>query len=201
MLPIGTLCLVLFVELGFIARTGPLPIDTSVAIWFKAHRVRNLVQVARVIGALTAPVIIFAVMVMLLLFLNYMSSSWYPRDFLPIALLGSAATISIISKWYFNRSRPAIDLAAYYDFTTSYPSAHVIFVAAAGSSLLLYATKRNFLIFLSLSFITFFIGIVQLSLGIHWISDIAGSTFLSLGLLILFYVFDDWLADRESRSL
>ena len=200
-LPIGLLSIVLFVELGFIARTGPLPVDTSVAIWFQTHRVSSLVQVAKVIGAITAPVIIFAVGVMLLLFLNYMTRSWYPRDFLPIALFSSADLISIIGKWYFDRTRPSVPLAAYYDFTTSYPSAHAIFTATAGSALLLYVTKRKFLIFLAVSGITTFIGIVQLYLGIHWISDIAGSGFLSLGLLIIFYVIDDWLAERETSRL
>jgi membrane-associated phospholipid phosphatase len=201
LLPIGALCLVLYIELGFIARNGPLPADISVAIWFRAHRVRSLVQVAKVIGALTAPVIVFAVGVIILLFLNYWTRSWYLRDFLPLALLSAAALISIISKWYFDRTRPSVPLAAYFDFTTSYPSAHAIFSAAAGGALLLYATKRKFLIFLAVSVITSFIGIVQLTLGIHWISDIAGSTLLSWGLLIVFYVIDDWLAEREAQSL
>lgn len=175
--------------------------DTSLAIWFKTHRVGSLVQLARVISALTAPFIVFVVGVIILLFLNYMTNSWYPRDFLPLALFGSAALISFISKWYFNRPRPSIDVAAYFDFTTSYPSAHVTFTAAAGSAWLLYATKRKFLIFLITSVVATFIGIIQLSLGIHWFSDFAGSTLLSLGLLLIFFGVDDWLAERETSWL
>ena len=201
LLPIGLLSIVLFVELGLLVRTGPLSLDNSVAIRFKAHRIIGLVEPARIISALTAPFIVFVVGVIILLFLNYLNNSWYPRDLLPLALFGSAALISFISKWYFNRSRPSIDVAAYFDFTTSYPSAHVTFAAAAGSAWLLYATKWKFLIFLITSVVATFIGIIQLFLGIHWFSDFAGSILLSLGLLLIFYGVDDWLAERESSWL
>ncbi len=199
--PFGILSLVLFVELGLIARTGSLSLDTSIAIWVKARRASGLIEVARVISALTAPFIVFVVGVIILLFLNYKTNSWYVRDFLPLALFTSAAIISFISKWYFNRPRPGIEVAAYFDFTTSYPSAHVTFTIAAGSAWLLYARKKRFLILLATSTAAILIGLVQLFLGIHWFSDFAGSIFLSIGLLLIFYSVDYWLAERETSWL
>jgi membrane-associated phospholipid phosphatase len=201
LLPMGTLCLVLFVELGIISRSGPLPIDTTVALWFKEHRTAREVNLAKVISAVTAPIIVFIVIITILLFLNYRTRSWYVRDFIPLAIVGTAALISLVSNWYFNRSRPGSGLAAYFDFTTSYPSGHAVFMAATGWALLFFAQRRKAHIFVAVSCLTVFIGIVQLILGIHWITDVIGSTFLSWGLLIIFYVLDDWLAEREISRL
>ena len=191
----------LFVELGSIARRGPLPIDTTVALWFKTHRTPSEVQWAQLISALTTPIVVFAVFVVLLVFLNYWTGSWYPRDFIPLALLGVCAVVSTLAKPFFNRTRPGAGLTTLFDFEPSYPSSHTVFIAAAGCSLLFFATKRQFLIFILVGFVTAFIGVVRLTLGVHWFTDIIGSEFLSFGMLIIFYVIDDWLAEKERNSL
>lgn len=201
MMPIGLLSLVLYVELGFIAKSGPLPIDTTVALWFKAHRTPKEVQVAQVISALTTPIIVFSAIVTILLFLNYWTRSWYPRDFIPLALVATAAILTTVSKPFFDRVRPGAGLATLFEFEPSYPSSHTVYIAAAGCALLLYADRRQFIIFMAVSVVTVIIGIVRLILGLHWLTDIVGGTFLAWGLLILFYVLGEALAEKERESL
>ena len=197
MLPIGLLSLVLFVELGIIAKSGPLPIDSRVAIWFKEHRTPTLVQWAQVFSALTTPIIVFSVIIVLLLFLNYWTRSWYPRDFIPLALVLTSTAIEVFSRGFFGRSRPWAGLTTLYDFEPSYPSSHTALIAAAGCALLFFAGKRQFLILMTGGFVTCIIGLVGLTLGVNWFTDIIGSFLLSLGLLIIFFVIDDWCAERE----
>lgn len=191
----------LFVELGFISKTGPLPIDTRVALWFKAHRSAKEISIAQGISALTTPIIVLSASVLLLLFLNYWTRSWYPRDFIPLALVGTAAIISALAKPFFNRVRPGAGLTTLFDFEPSYPSSHTVMIAAAGCALLFFAERHKFTVFMVTSLVIVFIGVVRLTLGVHWITDIIGGTFLSWGLLILFYVLDDWLAEKERNSL
>lgn len=191
----------MFVVLGIIAKSGPLAIDTRVALWFKAHRTTTEVHLAQFISALTTPIVVFSAVVLLLLFLNYWTRSWYLRDFIPLVLLGVCAVISTLAKTFFNRTRPGAGLATLFDFEPSYPSSHTVFIAAAGCSLLFFATKKQFLIFVLVVLVTVFIGVVRLTLGVHWFTDIVGSMFLSFGMLMIFYVIDDWLAERERNRL
>lgn len=201
LLPIGLLSLVLFVELGIIAKTGPLPIDTRVALWFKAHRSAKEVNIAQAVSALTTPIVVLSAAILLLLFLNYWTRSWYPRDFIPLALVGTAAVISTAAKPFFNRTRPGAGLTTLFDFEPSYPSSHTVFIAAAGCALLLFAERHKFAVFVVTSLVIVFIGAARLTLGVHWITDIVGATFLSWGLLIVFYVLDDWLAEKERNNV
>ena len=124
--------MVLFVELGIIARSGPLPIDTTVALWFKDHRTASEIQWAQVISALTTPTIVFIVIVLILLFLHHWTRSWYLRDFIPLAIVGSGAVISTLAETFFHRQRPGAGLTTLFDFEPSYPSSHTVFIAAAG---------------------------------------------------------------------
>lgn len=191
----------LYVELGIIAKSGPLPIDTRVALWFKAHRTAKEVNIAQAVSALITPIIVFSAIVIILLYLNYWTRSWYPRDFIPLALVGTAALVSTASKPLFGRVRPGAGLTTLFDFEPSYPSSHVVFIAAAGCALLFFSERHKFLIFVGVSIMAANIGIVGLTLGVHWITDIIGGTFLSWGLLIIFYVLDDWMAENERKSL
>lgn len=201
LMPIGLLSLLLFVELGILAKSGPLPIDTSVALWFKAYRTPREVKLAQIVSAFTTPIIVLSVMVIILLFLNYWNRSWYPRDFIPLALVGTAAVLSSVAKAFFDRVRPGAGLTTLFDFAPSYPSSHIVFVAAAGCALLFYFERHKFVIFIVVSLVIGIIGVCRLTLGVHWITDIIGGIFLSWGLLILFYVLDDRLAEKERSSL
>lgn len=201
MFPIGLLSLVLFVELGIIAKAGPLPIDERVALWFKAHRTPRELHWAQIISALTTPIIVLTVITVILLYLNYWTRSWYLRDFIPLALVASCAVASTLAKSFFDRARPGAGLTTLFDFDPSYPSSHTIFIAAAGCALLIYAGKRQFLILVVVGLVTCFIALNRLTLGVHWFTDIIGSVFLSFGIFMIFYVIDDWLAEKESTRL
>jgi membrane-associated phospholipid phosphatase len=74
-------------------------------------------------------------------------------------------------------------------------------MGAAGCALLLFATRRKFLIFVAVSFVTVSIGIALLILGVNWFTCIIGATFLLWGLLIIFNVLDEWLTERETSVL
>lgn len=201
LLPIGLLSLVLFAELGILTKNGPLPIDERVSLWFKEHRTAEEVQWAQVISALTTPIIVFAVIVVILLYLNYWIGSWYLRDFIPLALVISCAAIDSVAKVTFSRLRPGPGLSTLFDLEPSYPSSHTVFIAAAGGALLIFAGRRQFLILIGMGLATCFVGLVRLTLGIHWVTDIFGSMLLTFGMLILFYVADDWLAEKESNHV
>lgn len=176
-MPIGLLSLVLFVELGVLAKSGPLPIDSRVALWFKAHRSPGEVKFAQIISALTTPVIVFSAIVIILLFLNYWNRSWYPRDFIPLALIGTAAVMANLSKSYFDRVRPGAGLTTLFDFEPSYPSSHIVFVAAAGCALLIYVERHKFMSFMGVGLVTCIIGVDRLTLGVHWLAEKERSTY------------------------
>lgn len=197
LLPIGLFSLVLFVVLGLVAHTGPLPIDTSVALWFKAHRTAGEVHWAQMMSALTTPIIVFAVIVSILLYINYWTRSWYARDFIPLVLVISCAAISTLAKPLFDRARPGAGLTTMFDFEPSYPSSHVTFMAAAGCSLIFMATRGQFLIIIAVIFVTALVGVNRMVLGVHWFTDGVGAGFLTFGVFIIFYVLDDWLAEKE----
>lgn len=198
---LGLLSLVLFVELGIIAKAGPLPVDERVSLWFKAHRTPGEVQWAQVVSALTTPIIVFIVATVILLYLNYWNRTWYLRDYIPLALIVSCAITVSLAKPIFNRLRPGAGLAALFEFDPSYPSSHVAFIASAGGALLIYAGKYQFRIFVMVGLVTIFIALNRLTLGVHWFTDVVGSFFLTFGLFLIFYSFDDWVAERESSRL
>jgi membrane-associated phospholipid phosphatase len=62
----------------------------------------------------------------------------------------------------------------------------------------LMAGRHQYLTLNLMGFATILIGVVRLTLGLHWFTDVLGSAFLSFGLLVIFYGIDDWLAERES---
>lgn len=195
--PIGLLSLALFVELGLIAKSGPLAIDKRVALWFKAHRTPTQVHWANVISILTRPVIVLVVMVLLLLYLNYRTRSWNVRNLIPLALVFSSAVLAALAKSYFHRLRPGMGLSTQLDLEPSFPSSHTVFIAAAGSSLFFYVVRRHVLALVGVGLATCLMGLVRLTVGVHWFTDVVGSFLLSLGMLILFYVLDGWLAEKE----
>jgi membrane-associated phospholipid phosphatase len=199
--PIGITSLVLYFELGIIARSGPLPIDTRVALWFKSNRTPTELQWAQILSAITTPIIVFSVMLLLLLFLNYWTRSWYLRDYVPLALVGTAAVLSAISKPFFNRTRPGPGLSTLFDLEPSYPSSHTVMIAAAGSAFILMAGRHQYISLNLMGFATILIAVVRLTLGLHWFTDVIGSALLTFGLLVIFYAVDDWLAERESSRL
>ena len=77
----------------------------------------------------------------------------------------------------------------------------MVMIAAAGSAFLLIAGRHQYIALNLMGFATIFVGIIRLTLGLHWFTDVVGAAFLSFGLLVIFYAIDDWLAGRESSNL
>ena len=123
------------------------------------------------------------------------------RDYVPLALMVTAAAISTVSKPFFGRTRPVPDLSTLYEFEPSYPSSHAVMIAAAGCAFILVAGRHQYISLNLMGFATIFVGIIRLTLGLHWFTDLIGSALLSFGLLVIFYAIDDWLAERESSNL
>lgn len=193
----GLASLALFAGLGEYAKSRPLAVDREVALWFKAHRTPGEVQWAQVVSALTTPIIVFAAILMLLFYLNYLARSWYLRDFIPFAFVLSCAAIATVAKPFFDRVRPGAGLSTLYDFEPSYPSSHVLYLAAAVSSLFLASRNRRFWIFFPVLLFSSVIGLCRLVLGVHWLTDSVGAVFLAMGMWIIYFVLDDWLIERE----
>lgn len=187
----------LFAGLGEYAKSRPLAVDTDVALWFKAHRTPGEEQWAQVVSALTTPIIVLVAILLLLFYLNYLARSWYLRDFIPFAFVLSCAAIATMAKPFFDRVRPGAGLSTLYDFEPSYPSSHLLYLAAAVSSLFLAARNHRFWIFIPVLLFSSIIGLSRLVLGVHWFTDLVGAVFLAAGMWIIYFVLDDWLAERE----
>lgn len=175
--------------------------DMHVALWFKFHRTPGEVQWAQILSAMTTPIIVLSAIVMLLLYLKYVARSWYIRDFIPLAFVLTCATIASVTKPFFDRVRPGARLSTLFDFEPSYPSSHTVYMAAAVSSLFFVARNRRAWIFVPVALLTGLIGLCRLVLGLHWLADLVGGASLAMGMLLIFYLMDDWLAERERNRL
>ncbi len=131
------------------------------------------------------------------MYLNYLARSWYLRDFIPFAFVLSCAAVATVAKPFFDRVRPGAGLSTLYDFEPSYPSSHLLYLAAAVSSLFLASRNRRFWIFVPVILFSSVIGLCRLVLGVHWFTDLGGAVFLAVGMWIIYFVLDDWLIERE----
>lgn len=197
----GLVFLVFFVELGVYVRSGPIAIDTWLALWFKSHRTRTQIDIASVITSIATPVLVLFVASVLLLYWNYLFSTWYFENFIPLGLVVMCAAVTTLSKPLFGRIRPGSDLSTLYDFEPSYPSSHAVFIAAAGSSLLFLFAERRILIIIGVLTATLVIGFERVLLGANWITDIFGSFLLVIGIVLIFNSLDLWLTEKERNDL
>lgn len=175
--------------------------DTSVALWFKAHRTSSEIHWASIISSATKPVIVGFVACILLLYWIYRSRLWHIRAFVPLAIIVTCGVAATIAKPLFDRVRPGMGLSTAVDLEPSYPSSHTVFIAAVGGSLLFIFVKRRVLIAIATVILTAFIGLDRLVLGVHWFTDILGAALLSLGIVLVYFFVDDWLRERENASL
>ncbi|MFZ2227274.1 MAG: phosphatase PAP2 family protein [Candidatus Nanopelagicaceae bacterium] len=189
--------MIIFGELGFFVKNGPTAFDSTVAEWFKSHRTPSGVHVAQVYAALTAPAVILAVVCMILIFRQYWTQAWFLIDFVPLLLMISVGGVVTSAKLFFDRVKPGAGLAVQLDLESSFPSAHVAFIAAAGGCLLLVYSRGRVLTVLSIMVITGFTAVDRLLLGAHWFTDVVGSAFLVMGLFYLMKFIEELLAERE----
>lgn len=189
--------MIIFGELGYFVRSGPIAFDSTVAEWFKMHRTSGQVQLGQIYGAITAPEIILVVVCLILLFRQYWTGAWYLIDFIPLALMLGAAGLATLAKHSFDRVRPGVDLATQFDLEPGFPSGHVAFVAVSGGCLLLIYSRKRALIVLLVMLATAITAFDRLLLGAHWLTDVIGSIFMAIGCFFLMKFIEETLAKRE----
>lgn len=196
-LSIGLVSTIIFGELGYFVKDGPTAIDSHIAEWFKVHRTLTEVRFAEVFNALTTPVLVLTVAVILLLFRQYWRHAWYLIDFAPIALLVGTGGVATVAKFYFDRVRPGAGLSIHFDLEPSFPSGHVAFIAVTGGCLLLIYSGRRALVLALTVLITAFTGFERLLVGAHWFTDVIGSVFMAIGVFFLIKFIEEILVERE----
>ena len=194
---VGLISIVIFVEIGYFVRTGPTAVDSTVAQWFKSHRTPGEIRWAQIFSAITVPLIVFIIMMIILLFRQYWTHSWNLLDFIPLGLLVSCAAVATLAKHLFDRVRPGYGFSTQIELDPSYPSSHVAFIAITGGCLLLLYAGRRALILIFVTMITALMAVDRLLLGVHWFSDVVGSIFMAGGLIFLSKFMEESLKDRE----
>lgn len=168
----GTILLIGFLLLGMLVDDGPPPVDAALADALRGQHIRPVGRVADVVTDLLGPVLPFALGAVLL-FLAYRR-----RDLTMLCVkLGIVLVLcrmtSLIAKPVFLRERPR----AYPDL--SYPSGHVVAVAATGfvAVLLCAWTRprlRRLAVWIAVA-ATVAGALCRVILGVHWLTDTAGS--------------------------
>ncbi|MFI7123349.1 phosphatase PAP2 family protein [Amycolatopsis sp. NPDC049868] len=168
----GFLLLVGFVTLGLSVDERPPPVDVALADVFRDQHTRPAGQVAGLITHVLGPVLPFALGAVLVVL------AWRRRDLtvlcvkLAVVLLVCRMT-SLIAKPAFYRERPR----EFPDL--SYPSGHVVAVACTGFVVVLLCawTRPHFarLAITIAAAATVLGALCRIVLGVHWLTDTAGS--------------------------
>lgn len=168
----GALLLIGFVILGLFVDDRPPPVDVALADAFRGQYTQPAGQVADLITNVLGPVLPFALGALLVVL------AWRRRDLtvlcvkLAVVLLLCRLT-SLIAKPLFYRERPR----EFPDL--SYPSGHVVAVACTGFvAVLLCAWTRPRLVRLAITIAvaaTVIGALCRVVLGVHWLTDTAGS--------------------------
>lgn len=168
----GFLLLIGFVVLGLSVDERPPPLDVALADAFRGQHIRPAGQVAGLVTNVLGPVLPFALGAVLAVV------AWRRRDLtvlcvkLAVVLLLCRMT-SLIAKPAFYRERPR----EFPDL--SYPSGHVVAVACTGFvAVLLCAWTRPRLTRLAITIAaaaTVAGALCRIVLGVHWLTDTAGS--------------------------
>ncbi|RSM73766.1 phosphatidic acid phosphatase [Amycolatopsis sp. WAC 01375] len=168
----GTLLLIGFVTLGLYVDQRPPPVDVALADAFRGQHTQASGHVAGLVTNVLGPVLPFALGAVLAVL------AWRRRDLtvlcvkLAVVLLLCRMT-SLIAKPVFYRERPR----EFPDL--SYPSGHVVAVACTGFvAVLLCAWTRPHLARLAMTIAaaaTAVGALCRIVLGVHWLTDTAGS--------------------------
>ncbi|MEV6911842.1 phosphatase PAP2 family protein [Amycolatopsis sp. NPDC051071] len=168
----GTLLLIGFVVLGLLVDGRPPPVDVALADAFRGQYTQPAGQVAGLITNVLGPVLPFALGAALVVI------AWRRRDLTALCVklavvLALCRLTSLIAKPLFYRERPR----AFPDL--SYPSGHVVAVACTGFvAVLLCAWTRPRLVRLAITIavaVTVLGALCRVVLGVHWLTDTAGS--------------------------
>lgn len=182
----GLVSLACFLALGIAVHSKPTSIDLTIAKFFTSHRTHSEISIAREVSTATTPIVVGLLAMGILAIWIYKRRTWLMQDFIPAALIVTAGIASTLAKSIFHRLRPGMNFSTIFDTEPSFPSSHTVFIAVAGSSFLFIFAKRRLLLVSVILLATCFMGLDRLVLGVHWFTDILGSVFLSLGLILIF---------------
>ncbi len=168
----GTLLLIGFVVLGLLVGDRPPPVDVALADAFRGQYTRPAGQVADLITNVLGPVLPFALGAALVVL------AWRRRELTALCVKLAVVLVlcrltSLIAKPLFYRERPR-------DFPDlSYPSGHVVAVACTGFvAVLLCAWTRppRVRVAITIAVAATVVGaLCRIVLGVHWLTDTAGS--------------------------
>ncbi len=174
----GTILVIGFILLGLLVDDRPAPVDVALADALRGQYTRPAGQVAELITNILGPVLPFILAAALAII------AYRHRELTPLCIkLGMVLVLcrltSLIAKPLFLRERPRVfpDL--------SYPSGHVVAVACTGFvAVLLCAWTRPRLLRLSVVIAvaaTLVGALCRVVLGVHWLTDTAGSVLAVCG--------------------
>lgn len=168
----GTILLIGFLLLGLAVKDQPPPVDVALADALRGQHTRPAGQVADLVTDVLGPVLPFALGAVLLVI------AYRRRDLtLLCAKLGMVLVLcrltSVSAKPVFLRERPR----EFPDL--SYPSGHVVAVAATGFVAVLLCAwtrprSRRLAIWIAVA-ATIAGALCRVILGVHWLTDTAGS--------------------------
>ncbi|WP_037309292.1 phosphatase PAP2 family protein [Amycolatopsis orientalis] len=168
----GALLLIGFIVLGLFVDDRPPPVDVALADAFHGQYARPAGQVAGLVTNVLGPVLPFALGAVLAVL------AWQRRDLTALCVKLAVVLVlcrmtSLIAKPVFYRERPR----EFPDL--SYPSGHVVAVACTGFvAVLLCAWTRPRLVRLAITIAvaaTVVGALCRVVLGVHWLTDTAGS--------------------------
>ncbi|OXM41150.1 phosphatase PAP2 family protein [Amycolatopsis alba] len=168
----GTLLLIGFVILGLSVDKRPPPVDVALADTFRGQYTRPAGQVADLVTNVLGPVLPFVLGTVLVVIALRRRELTALCVKLAVVLVLCRLT-SLIAKPLFYRDRPR-------EFPDpSYPSGHVVAVACTGFvAVLLCAWTRPRLARLAITIAvaaTLVAALCRIVLGVHWLTDTAGS--------------------------
>lgn len=175
-----------FIALGLLVSRRPLGLDRAVADGLSGQWQRPAGTVATVVSDVLGPVlpVVFGSVLLIAAVLSWrrdLARAWVLlRVILVLALCGLT---SVVFKPVFERVRPR----QYAD--PSYPSGHVVSTASTGFAavlLCLWLAPRLLRRIAAISVVaTVLCAVSRLVLGVHWLTDTAGSVLAVLGIGIL----------------
>ncbi|MEU4743502.1 phosphatase PAP2 family protein [Actinosynnema sp. NPDC023658] len=158
--------------------------DRAVVEWFAAHRTPGWNAVAAGVGAFsgTGPVIGAAAVVCVLALAT--TRSWRPVLLVVVAMVGEV-TLFLTTTAIIDRVRPAAKLPGNLPPTSSFPSGHVaasLVLGTAVAVLVLRGTRRWWRLPVALVALALpaLIALQRLYTGVHYPTDVLGSTLLAL---------------------
>ncbi|QRP44237.1 phosphatase PAP2 family protein [Amycolatopsis sp. FDAARGOS 1241] len=175
----GVVLLAAFVALGLLVDRQPLRLDVEVATALRGQDTRPAGLVAGVVTNVLGPVLPWVLGVVLVAFAlrDRARLSVYARL---AAVLVLCRVMSVVFKPAFLRQRPR----AYPEL--SYPSGHVVSVAATGLVVVLlcgWAARRfvRLATFVAAA-ATVLAAVCRIVLGVHWVTDTVGAVLAVLGM-------------------